>query len=60
MAMQKQRVCLISELKFEPVSDNRIYPTTPISSKSAEQIEMDMLLEELAKVIEAEGGILIP
>jgi hypothetical protein len=32
----------------------------PVSSKSVEQIETEMLLEELAELIESEGGILIP
>jgi hypothetical protein len=59
MTMQKQRGCLISQQQFEPVFANRMY-TTPISLKSAEQIAIDLLLEELADVIEAEGGILIP
>jgi hypothetical protein len=32
----------------------------PVSSKSVEQIETEMLLEELAELIESEGGVLIP
>jgi len=32
----------------------------PASSKSVEQIETEVLLEELAELIESEGGILIP
>ena len=32
----------------------------PVSSKSVEQIETKMLLEELAELIESEGGILTP
>jgi hypothetical protein len=33
--------------------------TKPLS-ESGEQIELDLLLEELAEVIESEDGILIP
>jgi hypothetical protein len=32
----------------------------PVSLASEEQIELDVLLEELAELIESEGGILIP
>jgi hypothetical protein len=32
----------------------------PVSLKSAEQTRTDALLEELAEIIESEGGVLIP
>jgi hypothetical protein len=34
--------------------------TKPVSLKSAEQTRTDALLEELAEIIESEGGVLIP
>lgn len=34
--------------------------TKPVVLQSAEQIELEMLLEELAEFIESEDGILIP
>ena len=34
--------------------------TKPVSLKSAEQTRTDALLEELAELIEFEGGVLIP
>ena len=32
----------------------------PVSLKSAERVELEVLLEELAEFIESEDGILIP
>ena len=32
----------------------------PVSSKSVDQLETEILLEELAELIESEGGILTP
>jgi hypothetical protein len=32
----------------------------PVSLKSAEQTRIDALLEDLAEIIESEGGVLIP
>jgi hypothetical protein len=34
--------------------------TKPVVLQSAEQMELEMLLEELAEFIESEDGILIP
>jgi hypothetical protein len=34
--------------------------TEPVVLQSAEQMELEMLLEELAEFIESEDGILIP
>jgi hypothetical protein len=34
--------------------------TKPVVLESPEQIELEVLLEELAEFIESEGGILIP
>lgn len=34
--------------------------TKPVSSAPVQQIELDKLLEEMAEIIEAEGGILTP
>jgi hypothetical protein len=59
MAMEKPQDCVPFPVKAEPHSSeprNR----KSISSKSVEQIETEMLLEELAELIESEDGILIP
>ena len=59
MAMEKPQDCVPFAAKGEPhLSEPR--NRKPVSSKSVEQIETEMLLEELAELIESEGGILTP
>ena len=59
MAMEKPQGCVSFAAKAEPyLSEPR--NRKPVSSKSVEQIETEMLLEELAELIESEDGILIP
>ena len=59
MAMEKPQDCVPFAANREPqLSEPR--NRKPVSSKSVEQIETEMLLEELAELIESEDGILIP
>jgi len=59
MAMEKSQDCLPFAAKADRHSSE---PRNgkPVSLKSVEQIETEMLLEELAELIESEDGILIP
>jgi len=57
--MEKSR----DRLYFAVHSEPRLYnheKRKPVSLKSAEQTRIDALLEELAEIIESEGGVLIP
>jgi hypothetical protein len=59
MAMEKRQDCVSFAAKAKPhlsEPQNR----KPVWSKSVEQIETEMLLEELVELIESEGGVLIP
>ena len=59
MAMEKPQDCVPFAAKAGPhLSEPRNRKS--VSSKSVEQIETEMLLEELAELIESEGGILTP
>ena len=59
MAMETSQDCLPFAVKTNRYSSE---PRNgkPVSSKSVEQIETEMLLEELAELIESEDGILVP
>jgi hypothetical protein len=59
MDMDKSRDRLLFAVHGKP----RLYKPRkrkPVSLKSAEQTRTDALLEELAEIIESEGGVLIP
>jgi hypothetical protein len=59
MEKDKSRDRLLFAVHGEP----RLYKPRkrkPVSLKSAEQTRTDALLEELAEIIESEGGVLIP
>ena len=59
MDMDKSRDRLLFAVHGEP----RLYKPRkrkPVSLKSAEQTRTDALLEDLAEIIESEGGVLIP
>jgi hypothetical protein len=59
MDMDKSRDRLLFAVHGEP----RLYKPRkrkPVSLKSAEQTRTDVLLEELAEIIESERGVLIP
>lgn len=59
MAMEKPQDCVPFAAKAGPhLSEPR--DRELVSSKSVEQLETEILLEELAELIECEGGILTP
>jgi predicted site-specific integrase-resolvase len=59
MDMDKSR----DRLRFALDGELRLYKPRkrkPVSLKSAEQTRIDAVLEDLAEIIESEGGVLIP
>jgi hypothetical protein len=59
MAADKSQDLTFSEANVDGTCFNG-KNTKPVSVTSAEQIELATLLEELADIIEAEDGVLIP
>jgi hypothetical protein len=57
--MGKQQNCRVSGHQVRPRLSAR-NSTAPILLNFTEQIKLDLLIEELAKIIELEGGLLIP
>jgi hypothetical protein len=58
MAIYDHRVCLILSHRFRPTLSKRRAVDSG-SLNSAEPIDIDLLLEELAEIIESEAGVLI-
>jgi len=57
--MRKQHNCRVSGNQAQQKLSARV-PSATVLLNFAEQIEMDLLMEELAEIIEIEGGLLIP
>lgn len=57
--MRKQQNCRVSGNQAQQRLSARV-PGAMILLNFAEQIRMDLLIEELAEIIEIEGGLLIP
>jgi hypothetical protein len=59
IVMRKQQNCRVSGNQAQQRLSAR-GPGATILLNFAEQIKMDLLIEELAEIIEIEGGLLIP
>jgi len=59
MGMAKLQYAPVADCCEPGLSEPKNTPK-PVSLASAEQMELEMLLEELAEFIESEDGILIP
>jgi hypothetical protein len=58
IVMRKQQNCRVSRNQAQQRLSARV--PAPTILLTAEQTKMDLLIEELAEIIEIEGGLLIP